>query len=178
MDYFCRAFDGLGIFKILAFSLPLQMIQSTSGAIYQAAGKTDHMFYNGIVNTIITVSGFLIAAFWGRSLESMAWAWVITLIINFIDSYWILYHFTIKESVLPFYNSLLPQLLNTFCTFLLVFLLTLYIPESNVFFSLFWKTISIVTLTTIWARVLGQYDIIKSIKLILVDKRQQIEESR
>ena len=50
------------VFRILALSLPLQMILSTSGALFQAAGKTDHMFYVGVMNTAVTVTGFLVAA--------------------------------------------------------------------------------------------------------------------
>ncbi len=45
-------------FKILALSLPLQMILSTSGSIFQASNTTNLLFFVGIRNTISTVSCF------------------------------------------------------------------------------------------------------------------------
>ena len=39
------------IFKVFTLSLPLQMILSTTGSIYQASGKTNWMFYGGLSNT-------------------------------------------------------------------------------------------------------------------------------
>lgn len=90
---------AIPVFQILALSLPLQMILSTTGAIYQAAGKTNWLFYGGLSNTCCTVIGFIIVAICFRTIESMAWAWDITLFINAVVSYWILYHVVLKQSV-------------------------------------------------------------------------------
>lgn len=79
-------------FQILSLSLPLQMIFSTSGAIFQVSNSTKNMFLVGLRNTCITVLGFWISAnFWG-TIESIAWAWDVTLLINFLLSYYTLYH--------------------------------------------------------------------------------------
>ena len=90
---------AIPVFQILALSLPLQMILSTTGAIYQAAGKTNWLFYGGLSNTCWTVRGFIIAAVYFRTIESMAWAWDITLLINAVISYGILYRVVLKQSV-------------------------------------------------------------------------------
>lgn len=146
------------VFRILALSLPLQMIQSTSGAIYQAAGKTNHMFYNGVLNTCITITGFVFSALFFGTIESMAWAFVLTLLINFIDSYLILYYKTIKSSVWPFFKTLLPQILNS----TLVFVICMYLFKDNcekVFLSIIEKGIVIFTSTIILSLLMRQYKI-------------------
>ena len=152
------------VFSILALSLPLQMIQSTSGAIYQAAGKTNHMFYNGLCNTFVTVSGFFVAATWGGSIEAMAWAWVITLVINFVNSYIILHIFTLKETAWPYFRKLIPQLTNS-C---IVFILCNSIPFcaiSNIFLSLTIKAVMIFFFTVLIAQLLKQYQITRIVNL-------------
>lgn len=150
---------AIPVFKILALSLPLQMIQSTSGAIYQAAGKTNHMFYNGIINTCVTVLGFIIAAVYGRSIEAMAWAWVITLAINFMNSYFILNRYSLKSSVFSFYRTIAPQAVNSFVVFGLMSFLTYYIVDVNIIVSLAIKSLACFLLTIIMALLFQQYSI-------------------
>ena len=148
---------AIPVFKILALSLPLQMIQSTSGAIYQAAGRTDHMFYNGILNTAVTVSGFLIAAYWEGSIEAMAWAWDITLAINFVNSYFILHRFTLKESVFSFYKCLIPQCMNSLMVFSLLIFLSFGFTYNSLLLALFCKSAAICVVTVGLALLFKQY---------------------
>ena len=150
---------AIPVFRILALSLPLQMILSTSGPVYQAAGKTNHMFLVGMLNTVCTVCGFLIAAHWGRSIEAMAWAWDITMIINFLNSYMILHIFTLKESVRSFYLSIFPQLMNTLLSYLIISFLISFLPEMNVVATLIYKIILVFLCTICFATVLGQYKV-------------------
>lgn len=87
------------IFRVFAMSLPLQMILSTTGSIYQASGKTNWMFYGGLSNTFCTVSGYLLATFCFGTLMSIAWAWDITLTINTFVSFAILYKVVLRASL-------------------------------------------------------------------------------
>lgn len=155
---------AIPVFKILALSLPLQMIQSTSGAIYLAAGKTKHMFYNGIINTTVTVLGFLIAAIYCNSIEAMAWAWVITLAINFMNSYQILYRYSLKSGVLSFYRAIVPQVVNSIVVYIILVLLCSILTSGFLFFDLIWKALTIVVLTFISAFFLNQYNILIIVK--------------
>ncbi len=158
---------AIPVFKIFALSLPLQMILSTSGTIYQAAGKTNHMFYVGVINTSVTVTGFLIAAFWNREIEAMAWAWDITLTINFFTSYFILHRFTLGQDAYTFYKSIIPQALNSSIVFIILLLFSKLIEDSNMFLTLISKSVLIIVLTIILASLFRQYhvkEILKSIK--------------
>lgn len=152
---------AIPVFRILALSLPLQMILSTSGAIYQAAGKTNHMFYNGIANTLSTVVGFVIAASYIGTLESMAWAWDITLFFNFMLSYYIIHHFTFKQHFIPFVTSLLKPLANTLLVFLFLKILMSLLIINNIFIMLSFKIVVIMLLTLTFSRMFGQYSILK-----------------
>ena len=157
---------AIPVFKILALSLPLQMILSTSGAIYQAASKTNLLFYNGIINTIVTVCGFLIAAYYGWTIEAMAYAWDITLTVNFFTSYYIIHKFALNEASFNFYKSLIPQVINSGLTFLLTNVLIDLAPMANIFMTVLYKVIFVSILTFLFSCIFKQYNLKKLIKLI------------
>ncbi len=170
MLYFCGAelirivYGGqwdaaVPVFRILALSLPLQMILSTNVPLFQAAGKTNHLFMSGILNTCCTVIGFFIAAYWGNSIEAVAWSWDITLAINFINTYFIMHIFTLKESPISYYKSLLPQLINSVLTLIIVGLIVDSIHGLGVIASLLCKLILISLCTIVFATLLKQYSI-------------------
>ena len=170
MLYFCGAelirivYGGqwdaaIPVFRILALSLPLQMILSANVPVFQAAGKTNHLFVSGMLNTFCTVMGFFIAALWGGSIEAVAWSWDITLTINFINTYFILHVITLKESPVPYFRSLVPQLINSFLTWGIMMLVINVIPEQHIFVSLLYKIILITIFSIGFAVLLKQYDV-------------------
>ena len=150
---------AIPVFKILALSLPFQMILSTSGAIYQAAGKTNFLFYNGILNTIVTVCGFLMAAYYGRTIAAMAYAWDITLIVNFITSYYIIHKFALNETSFSFYKSLIPQVSNSGLTFLLTNVLINLAPMVNIYMAFIYKLLLVSILTFLFSCIFKQYNL-------------------
>ena len=151
------------IFQILSWSVPFQMILSTSGALYQAAGKTNHMFFVGIINTIVTVLGFIIAARCFKTLDAMAWAWDITLIINFVNSYLAMNKFTFGYSARKFFSTLIPQLINSAVTLVVSFLLIHLFSIHSLVVGLIYKLVVVGSMTIIMATILRQYNIIKII---------------
>ena len=110
------------VFQILSISLPLQMVLSTTGSIYQAANQTRWLFYTGLINTAITVVGFILAAIFFRDIQAMAWAWDITLLINALDSFSILYLLVLKQSLRPLLQSFGYPALSAFIISVLLFL--------------------------------------------------------
>ena len=99
--------DAIPVFSILALSLPFQMILSTSGSMFMVCNNTKAQFWVGIRNTITTVAGFLIAVFIWNTIDAMAWAWTITLFVNFFCSYYVMYKFVLHISIKPFLKELL-----------------------------------------------------------------------
>lgn len=86
-------------FQILALSIPFTMVNSTTGAIYQASNATKYLFYAGSVNSGVMVVAFIIAAFWGRNIESMALAWTLISIWGFGFTFTIMYRIVFRSSV-------------------------------------------------------------------------------
>ena len=86
-------------FQILALSIPFSMLNSTTGAIYQASNATKYLFYAGSINSGIMVMAFMIAAYWGRNIESMALAWTLISICGFGCTFTIMYRIVFRSSV-------------------------------------------------------------------------------
>lgn len=102
-------------FQILALSIPFTMITSTTGSIYRASNATKYLFYAGSVNSTVMVVAFIIAAYWGRNIESLALAWTLMSIWSFGFTFTIMYRTVFSSSVYrvlrviakPFLNGIL-----------------------------------------------------------------------
>ena len=156
---------AIPVFQILALSLPLQMILSTTGAIYQAAGKTNWLFYGGLSNTCCTVIGFIIAAVCFRTIESMAWAWDITLLINAVISYGILYRVVLNSSLRPIlYVCVNPFILGIFIGIIL-WALVFFCNIQSHFLSLLLKSALSFVCACTFVQCTHQYNLIKIFSL-------------
>lgn len=122
MVYGDRWDAAVPVFKILALSLPLQMILSTTGSIYQSSGNTKWMFYGGVSNSFCTVTGFILAATLFHTQEAMAWAWTITLTSNFFVSYIILYKVVLHQHLW----NMIPLCVKPLTTSILLFIALAY----------------------------------------------------
>jgi PST family polysaccharide transporter len=155
--------NAIPVFKILALSIPFQMVLSSIGAIYQAAGKTNWLFYNGLSNSLFTIAGFIVSTICFKKIEAVAWSWDITLSINMITSYLILYKVVLKSSVVKMMKTLFIPLINAVLV-IIVIGTTHYLYASNLFVSLAVKVV-ITLFISYWCVFLGkQYDINRIIK--------------
>lgn len=145
-------------FKILALSLPLQMIMSTSGAVFQTGNSTKSMFFVGLRNTVCTVTGFLVAAFCFGTIEAIAWSWCITIFLNFVFSYITLFRKVLRS---PF-KMVLAEMKIPFLVALLLFVclgaVSYFQWIDNVFLSLVAKTVLFLILTLAGYHYTNQYD--------------------
>ncbi len=149
--------QAVPVFRILALSLPLQIILSMNNPIFQAAGKTNLMFYSGLLNSTLSVLGFFIAAIWFKTIEAVAWSWVITLVINFVNTYVIMYCWAIKGSPFPFFSALIPQLLNSSIVFTLMWVLNSIIEVNSYLVSMIVNLFVVSIATIAIAVLLKQY---------------------
>lgn len=150
---------SIPIFKILAISVPLQVILSTSGSIFLASGKSNHLFYVGIMNTAVTVAGFFIAAIYFQTIESMAWAWDITLVLNFISTYILMYKLTFHTSLIQYLITFIPQFINTAIVIVIMLIFNTYLAIDHILLSLIIKSTIIIMTTVFIAYVIHQYNI-------------------
>lgn len=161
------------VFEILTFSIPLQILLSTSGSLFQAAGKTNHLFYIGCINTLTTVGGFLIAALYFRTIEAMAWSWVITLALNFITTYTFMNKRTFGISLRKFAKEFIPQIINTAVSVFIAWILITTVPISNVLLNVAYCVLAVLMPTFIMAALLHQYNIISLLHSLWLSVRHR-----
>lgn len=155
---------AIPVFAILSLSLPLQMILSTSGPIYMVCNNTRMQFWLGIRNTVTTVGGFLLSACCFGTIEAMAWAWTITLFLNFLFTYHLMYRYVLKISIIPMLKELVkPALIGLFVHLLLRVLGTVDFGELVAISLLLKVSLSLLAIL-VCVQVLRQYDIMNYIK--------------
>ena len=96
---------AIPVFKVLSLSLPLQMILTTTGGIYQSCNATRQLFIVGFINTLITISGFIVSSIVFRSIIAIAISWDISNFLSFLISFFVLFKKVFKLSLLQLYMS-------------------------------------------------------------------------
>jgi PST family polysaccharide transporter len=124
------------VFEILAWSVGIQVILSSSGSIFQAANDTKRLFISGSFSAILMVSAICIGIFFFSNLEAIAYALLCAFFVNFFQSYFILIKMTLKQPIIPFFKHLFIPLLIAICTFILEFLFSNYVKINTIYLSL------------------------------------------
>lgn len=71
-------------FKILGLVVASQMLNSSSGAIFQSLGNTKLLFTSGIINTLITIGMILVGLLGGKSIEALSICVAIAYLLHYI----------------------------------------------------------------------------------------------
>lgn len=77
------------LLEILSITIPIQVVLSSSGGFYQAAGRTDLLFKCGLFSSLVNVSAIFTGIFL-NSLESLSWCLVVSFSINFFQCYYLM----------------------------------------------------------------------------------------
>ena len=146
-------------FEIFAWSIPFQMIFSTVGSIYQSTNHTKTMFYSGFMNTSITIIGFVICAFCNGGMNGFALAWDITLILNFMTSFYIMFHFVFDSGLKLMFKRMIHPLINCVSIFILCSIVNLLVGKKYIALSLSLKLIASLTSTILVISIFKDYDL-------------------
>ena len=136
-------------FRILALTAGLQVINSTSGSIFQAINGTKQLFICGLVSTIVSLIGLLIAVLLFKSIISVAILFDITTVFTVFFSYFVLF----KQMQIPYHKLFIifrQPFLLMLVEFGLMFMFVHICPLSNLFLSLILKTFLIGGLTVVY----------------------------
>lgn len=155
---------AIPVFSILALSLPLQMILSTSGAIYMVCNNTKMQFWLGIRNTVTTVIGFFIAAIFFGTIESMAWAWTITLVLNFFLTYFLMCRYVLFASFSLILKQLIHPSANAMLLYIVFYFLNFYCHFDHLSFGLIVKGVISFGISLTYIQFARQYNIISFAK--------------
>lgn len=158
-------------FKILSISVCLQMILSTSGAIFMVSNNTKAQFWVGIRNTLTTIIGFILAAYFFKTIEAIAWAWVITLFINFLCTYYIMYRIVLKIPIIPMFKEMIHPFVNSIILLILGLGISIFIKIDNMIVILIIKSTILSISAITYIQISGQYNILRFIKYKLSNNK-------
>lgn len=131
-------------FTILSLSIPLQIILSTTGSIFQSTNNTKLLFITGIINTLIVMSSFVICGVLHGSIVMYAYAWNIACIFNFCIAFFILLRFVFCAKISELICNLKHAFLYALFLSIVVLLIHFFLLEVSVVISLFIKTVVII----------------------------------
>ncbi|WP_137226652.1 lipopolysaccharide biosynthesis protein [Shewanella sp. MEBiC00475] len=107
------------LLKILAVSIPIQIVMSTSGGFYQAAGRADLMLKCGMFSFFTNVTGIIIGV-WTNDLQLLCWAIVACSFINYIQCYYIMGRSLLPSGVFNTLKNILLTLVGVIILFIIV----------------------------------------------------------
>lgn len=148
-------------FEILSWSIPLQMVLSTSGSIFQALNKTKVLFINGAICAGETVLGYIIVTLLKGDLNDFALSWVISNTTCFITCYLFMFRGIFHTSSLPVYRQFFHPIINGAIIFILCSIVNVWLGHDNILLSLIFKC-AIAFLSSIFVvKVFNDYDLKK-----------------
>ena len=89
--------QSIPVFKLLALTIGIQIVVSSTGSIFQATNRTDLMFYSGFIGAILIVGGIIYGVFIGKSLISVGYGLLIAFSLNFLQGFYLLVIKSLKE---------------------------------------------------------------------------------
>ena len=145
-------------FQILALSVWLQMILSSTGGIFQSANRTDLLLLSGILSTVFNVAGIVIGISMGK-IEYVAGFLVLSFSLNFLQANYLLMIKMFKANLLEFLNVLKKPLYLA----LMQAAVFWFLPELplNIFFSLVVKGLIFVVVWIIGLFLTGEFKRLK-----------------
>ena len=99
------------VFRILALSVGIQIVMSTSGSIFQAANATRMLFFCGLFSAALNTAAICTGIFAFGTTQAVAWCICISFAINFIQCYHALFCLTLRTGWGAFWRSFLSPLL-------------------------------------------------------------------
>ena len=127
-------------FQILALTVCSQMLLSSTGSIFQAINATRRFFLTGCINSTIMVASFCVSIFTWRSVQAVAWGFVVAHFINTIISFWMLCD-KLNATFLEFLQILIRPLVISIIILVVLYLMNLYISFNNIYISFVFKLV-------------------------------------
>lgn len=155
------------VFRILSLTVGIQIILSTSGSIFQAAGDTRSLFISGLFSATLNVAGILTGIFIFKTLEAVAWGILVTFSINFVQCYMQMYYVTFKRKMNQFINVLISPLILSIILFVFLSVSSTFISFNNLILSLIIKSVLSLVVWGMFLQVTKTFDIMEKIRSVL-----------
>lgn len=162
------------VFQILSLSVGIQIILSTSGAIFQAANDTKNLFVTGLVSAILNVTGMCIGIFYFKSLEAVAWGICVSFTLSFLQSYWVMYRVTFRQSMMLFWKQLVSPLILSASIAGVLWSVKAWVDDSPMMISLIVKGMVALTAWVVYMQMSGEYDIWGKTRSVVASVRNKL----
>lgn len=83
--------EAAGVFRILALTVSVQMLTSTSGAVYQSANATRQLFVSGCWGASFMIAGFCVAICCWGSIVAVAYGFLVAQCANTVQCFILLF---------------------------------------------------------------------------------------
>ncbi len=161
---------SIPVFRVLALSVGVQIILSSSGSIFQAAGDTRSLFVCGVFSSVLNVAGMLVGVFYFGTLTALAWCICATFTINFVQCYVQMYRVTIKRSLMPFVRQLLSPLLLSLVLAAVLTPVQYMLDGMNIFVTIIAKGSIFLIIFGLYIQLTLEYDIVGKAKSFINKK--------
>lgn len=132
--------QSIQAFKILAFSIGIQLVLSTTGAIFQSLNRTDLLFYSGLISAFVMVVGISCGIFIGGSIVSVAYFLLLSFVINFFQAFYVLIKLALKIEYKYFLSIFVYPLFSSFSIAIVLWIFSFSNLE-NMYFRFFIRLI-------------------------------------
>lgn len=155
-------------FSILSTTVWIQMLLSSTGAIFQSRNKTNYLFFGGSVSACILVGAIILGIF-TQDIEKLSIILVCGFVLNFVFSFWLLTNKALETNLL----YVLKELKNPFKLSLLLivvfYLFNMTQFNNSVFVELIIRSLVFGLTFLLGAYFMGEITVLKK---ILIEKRR------
>lgn len=149
--------DSIPCFQILSIAICTQIVNSSAGSIFQSLNNTKLLFYNGLLNSFITVFAIIYGIFVGGNIEFLAICVTVAYILHFITAFYMLIRLGFKYQFIIFLKDIYKEFI---VGFIVVIAVAVYAIEiSNIFYSFIMKGIYISIVMLVALTVTGEWKI-------------------
>ncbi len=148
--------QSISVFRVLALSVWLQMLLSTTGSIFQVAGRTDFLFLSGTMSNILLVIGMVVGM--QKGIAGVAIGIVTAFYIMFIPVFWILIKVVLNQDIKEFFKLFIKPLIIGSPIIILLYVESILL-NVNIFISFFIKIFSVIFIYSIGLKITGEYSL-------------------
>ena len=159
------------VFRILTLSVGIQIVLSTSGAIFQAANATRMLFVCGVITAALNVAAISTGIFAFGTIEAVAWCICTSFALNFVLCYVLLFRRTLHAPMRPFWRTFLSPLLLAALVCLPLGAMQWLLPPMPLLFSLAAKSAGAAAVWALYVQGRGIYNLRELIGSMLKRKK-------
>lgn len=154
-------------FKIIALSIPFQILGSSSGSVFQATGHTKAMFWNSFIGAFFTLGSFAVGVIIFGTIEALAWGYTAAMIITTFICFYIMYTYALKSSFLIYLQKMVAPAIFGVVLCIVLYFISL-IPVTIPIVAMLIKGVVGVAFSIFYIQFLGYYDVFAMLRKGLV----------